>query len=1016
MVDALSGGISCLDEATVVAFLEGSLSAKARARVDAHVDGCATCLALLAALARTEPEETWAAPERYELGEEIGVGGMGQVFEAFDTVLGRQVALKCVRAGPEDEAAARRFEREMALTARLQHPSIIPIYDAGFFPDGSHYFAMRLVEGQTLDAALDETSTFEERMALVPSVRRACEAVAFAHEQSVIHRDLKPANVLVGPFGETVVLDWGLAKRLEEEEVEGESMSDGRDIDQGMTRPGAVMGTPGYIAPEVRRGEPADARADVYSLGKILERLVADAGEHDGREMLSDLRAVILRATAEDRETRYLDAAQLCEDLLRFEAGQRVGARDYSVRSRVRRFARRHRSAIALSAGFVIVGVAAGIGVTAWMRAEPLAPCTGAQEALAGVWDDVRRAQVDQAFQGVPNPFAQNAWTRAERALDDYAQAWVAMHTAACEATASGAQSSAMLDRRMACLDGAATQLRATVDVLADADAKVVERADAIVEALQPISRCSDMIALQAEVPLPEPDDADEVDRAMTLLAKAGVLRQAARTEEAEQVLQEAAALLEGTGYPPVLTKLELSRAKLAFAQGDNEAADALLAEVMRRGTSMSQWDEVREALIWGMLVVGNRLMKPEQALRYRPMAQGLATGEPAAEASFYYHLATVLRTAGQDAQAEDAAREALELRMRRGDVLGESSVRRLLAAILMARGDPEAAERELRAALDVRIKRLGSDHPIVANTRSSLANALQGQGKLAEAEIEARAALEATRAALAPGHELIAAAHVALGNILADQGKDGEAEAQYRAALEAIEAKLGPNHPRAALIQNNLGNLLWSRGSGPEAEAAFRAAFEVFEKALGPDHPSTVTVRVGIGNALHLQGKLTQAEEQMRAVLKARSAILAPDDPKLGLAHTNLGGVLLSAERMAEAESEYRAGLTIIEAGMDSGHPQLARVRTELAELLLRQGQLREGLELAERAWSASQGQDFPIEDRARAAFVLGQIVWEHDVEQRGRAVKLVQDALESCKACLELPEQIAAWQASRR
>lgn len=360
-----STGPGCLTDAEVAAFIGGELSPAARAEAEAHIDTCAVCLNLVAALGRAETRETPEDPERYTISREVGAGGMGQVFEAYDAVLGRNVALKCVLRGADDDAVTRRFEREMALTARLQHPSIVPVYDAGHFPDGGRYFAMRLVEGSTLDQALAEAKSDEVRLALVPSIRRACEAIAYAHDQAVVHRDLKPANVLIGPFGETVVLDWGLAKDLGEAEATSTSVSDVSDGDHGQTRPGAVMGTRGYIAPEVTQGEPADRRADVYALGKTLGKVLPTPSEREVgsralTEAFADLRAIVERSTATDPEARYPDAGALCEELQRFEAGQTVEARDYTTRTLLARFVRRHRLPVALVAVFLSISAVAG--------------------------------------------------------------------------------------------------------------------------------------------------------------------------------------------------------------------------------------------------------------------------------------------------------------------------------------------------------------------------------------------------------------------------------------------------------------------------------------------------------------------------------------------------------------------------------------------------------------------------------------------------------------------------------
>ena len=160
----------------------------------------------------TTPAPRAAAAERYVLDREIGQGGMGRVFEGRDLRLGRTVAIKMLRT--HDAALASRFEREVKLAARLQHPGVVPVYDAGFWPSGEPFLVMKLVLGQSLARVIRDADTHEDRLALLPNVLAAAEAVAYAHDQGIVHRDLKPSNILVGAFGETVVVDWGLAKDL----------------------------------------------------------------------------------------------------------------------------------------------------------------------------------------------------------------------------------------------------------------------------------------------------------------------------------------------------------------------------------------------------------------------------------------------------------------------------------------------------------------------------------------------------------------------------------------------------------------------------------------------------------------------------------------------------------------------------------------------------------------------------------------------------------------------------------
>ncbi|NJK89238.1 MAG: serine/threonine protein kinase, partial [Myxococcales bacterium] len=149
-------------------------------------------------------------PEHYELEREFARGGLGRIWRAFDRRLHRRVALKELLS--KDPRAEHRFVREALITARLEHPNIVPIHEAGIWPDGKRYYTMKLVEGRTLADALEAARTLEDRVALLSHIIDVCDAVAYAHSQGILHRDLKPGNVLVGAFGETVLIDWGLAK------------------------------------------------------------------------------------------------------------------------------------------------------------------------------------------------------------------------------------------------------------------------------------------------------------------------------------------------------------------------------------------------------------------------------------------------------------------------------------------------------------------------------------------------------------------------------------------------------------------------------------------------------------------------------------------------------------------------------------------------------------------------------------------------------------------------------------
>ncbi len=317
---------------------------------------------------------------RFEAQSELGRGGMGFVVNAVDHALGRQVAIKQMIS--TDAVDLRRFEREARITARLEHPSIVPVHDAGRNPDGTPYYVMRSVDGRPLDQLVDKHS-LAERLALVPNVLASCDAVAYAHARGIIHRDIKPTNILVGPFGETLLIDWGLAREV------GDAVEDhaipSSDADH-LTRVGTIAGTPGFMAPEQARGETVDERADVFALGATLFYVLAGRAPyaaHSATEMIHqvgtdrppdwklipdgvppDLRAIVVKAMASDPDARYANGGELATDLRRFTTGQLVGAYRYGRGARLARFARRNRAALVVAViSVAVLAVLLVIGV-----------------------------------------------------------------------------------------------------------------------------------------------------------------------------------------------------------------------------------------------------------------------------------------------------------------------------------------------------------------------------------------------------------------------------------------------------------------------------------------------------------------------------------------------------------------------------------------------------------------------------------------------------------------------------
>ncbi len=332
---------------------------------------------------------------KYMVIHKLGSGGMGAVYLAQDVDLGRKVAVKVMNVADSTGALASRMMREARIVALLEHPSIVPIHDVGALDDGRVFYAMKLVQGARLDQSAGGAVSLYDMLRIFQKV---CEAVAFAHTRGVIHRDLKPENIMVGPFGEVLVMDWGVAKVLSAGRAEDASPSEDaraelrslEDADliatlplgagsPGDTSGGTVIGTPAYMAPEQARGqtELLDERSDVYALGALLYFLLTgrppyESGSATGaREQAGSgrpmrprqidpkvpraIEAICLKAMSERREDRYASAEEMAGDVVRFLDGQPVSAYRENIFEKAGRWLNKNRFIVLLILAYLIM-------------------------------------------------------------------------------------------------------------------------------------------------------------------------------------------------------------------------------------------------------------------------------------------------------------------------------------------------------------------------------------------------------------------------------------------------------------------------------------------------------------------------------------------------------------------------------------------------------------------------------------------------------------------------------------
>jgi len=363
--------------------------------------------------------------ERYGQGPVLGWGGMGQVLAVTDRRLNREVAFKRVTLQATGQAASTRLAREAWITAHLEHPGIVPVYDAGVTDEGHLFYTMRLIRGRTLAQALTEAEELSDRTGLLRHILDACEAMAYAHSVGVVHRDLKPANVMVGSFGETQVVDWGLAA-VPEARAQAGGRARGRPGGPGEETE-RFAGTPADMSPELARGEPVDARTDVWSLGALIYEVLTGAPPHLGHDTEAlltrarrgridpvlqrepaappELAAIAERALSPDPADRYDNAEALARELARWFEGRQVHAYTYTPVDLLRRFVIAWRAPLLVGATAILALGALG----AWSWNRTVAERNRAQQAESAALDALSRA--DEALS---RALVERAWVHAD--------------------------------------------------------------------------------------------------------------------------------------------------------------------------------------------------------------------------------------------------------------------------------------------------------------------------------------------------------------------------------------------------------------------------------------------------------------------------------------------------------------------------------------------------------------------------------------------------------------------------
>lgn len=875
----------------------------------------------------------------YRLIELIGRGGMGEVYRAerTDGEFEHTVAVKMIRTGMGTEDNLRRFRQERQILARLTHPAITRLLDGGVTEEGRPYLVMELVTGSPLIAHADRHRLpVADRLRLFDEV---CAAVGYAHRHLVVHRDLKPSNVLVTGDGKVKLLDFGIAKLVED------------DADPGLTRVGTFVLTPDYAAPEQVRDEPITTATDVFALGVILYELLSGARPHritsSSRRDLEiaivetdpdplpdaidrDLALIVFRALAKSPEERYPTADALRDDLRRHRDGLPISARAPSVRYRLGKFVRRNRVSV-IAAALVLLALVAGLAATAWQaqvaRREAVR-ATLTRDLLLEIFggadpdaapgtlsatDVLRRGmeKVDARLEDDPGLHAEMLHTIG-RLLNELGD----------PAAAEGLLARSVELRRA---HGSAHELAESLDELGTAALYLDRHAEA--ESLYTLALAT------------LPGGASDPHRPRSLNNLAVVLTRDGRYDEAIATHRESIHLdraRHGDEHEEVAT--DLSNLAVTYSAAGREAeADSLhrMVLAMRRRLHPGDHTEIAASL-HNLADVQSNLSRPESCLVYIESAIAmkrrlLEPDHPSLLRSLRVRgraLSELRRLDEADAQLQ----EVLEATLRRDpDGSEAANTWNDLGILAFQRGDYPLARERIAAAVTIYERILGPDHATVATLLGNVATLDRLQGDLPAAEAGFRRVLEIHRAQLGHDNAQVVLDLNNLGSALRDQGDGPGAVSWHREALATAE-RIWPDgdHDLAALTWSNLAGSLRLTGGYEEADRLARRAIAYLEPRRAEEDPRLISART-------ILGRVTVARGSPREALPLLEKTLAHCTDANGPEHGRTGQVLVAVGECQAALGDRDTAIETLTAAHrildDAGHPDAV----EAGELLAR-------------------------------------------------------------------------------
>lgn len=907
--------------------------------------------------------ERGATIGRYVITGELGAGGMGVVFAAYDPELDRKVALKLLSTRSEGSggAGAARLLREAQALARLSHPNVVAIHDVGTL-GAQVWLAMEYVDGATLRTWLAEhrprwQQTLEMMLA-------AGQGIAAAHAAGLVHRDLKPDNIMVGRDGRIRVMDFGLARTAGASAAEHEEtlrvVSRHDALEARVTEFGTVVGTPGYMAPEQWRGDEADGRADQFAFCVTLWEALHGERPFAGQEHRDVAQAVFLgeirEPPLEARTPRWL--VRILVRGMAVERAKRYPSMAALLAAIVRGQTSAGRVRVALALGVLASVVAAlALAWSGWQASEAArreATCEAAGAEIAALWGEEAAGELARKLTSTGESYAATSVARMMPWIDQWTRAWSAARTQVCrEAEVLGVRDARSERGAVICLEERREDLAALVGVLGEDPRAALPRAVSAAADLPAPADCLDAPVASSREGLAGRTVSVALRRD---LAQVRALQSAGRYADGMSLVQRLRSAAGEEGDQLLVAEASLAAARIAENRGEYEEARELGVDAFVAATVSGADDIALDAAIFEVFVLAARLSQLAASRQWFHVSEGLrrrlGAPEDLREVRRLNFVALLERGEGRYDEAKALHERALAIQTR---LLGPDHpelARTLnsLGTLAQLRGDLDTASSHIARALEFSERALGDTHPQVASILNNLGGLDYMRGDFEAATRRLTRSVELRTVLLGPKALDTISARSNLALILAERRVYGEAISELRQVLALREETLGPHHPLVADALANLARVLGWTNKLDEAVALARRAVEVHGESSDPNSPDLAHSLLVLSGLEQRRGEFSQALEHAERSLAMARAKQDPDSPEIAGSLVSVGQILAELGQYARARPLLEEALALRERFPERIEDR-AIVLDNLADLARREGDLGRAVELSERS-----------------------------------------------------------------